>query len=142
MTNPTLQLDAALLLETLDEPLVIPRPYLQLTGSITAALFLSTLASLTHDLGAQSNLPEPERGWVVLTQQQWHDLTGLTRYEQESARRALDQRAFIEQTRRGMPARLSIRLRVAAISAALRAQANANYGSLVDAQEPAHSVTS
>lgn len=142
MTNPSLQLDAALLLETFDEPLVIPRPYLQLTGSITAALFLNTLASLTHDLGVQSDLPEPDRGWIVLTQRQWQALTGLTRYEQESARRALDQRAFIEQARRGMPARLSIRLRVAAISDALRAQADANYGSLVDAQQPAHSVIS
>jgi len=134
-------LDPAVLLETFDEPLVIPRPYLQLTGGVTPSLFLSTLVALSQDLGDQSSLPPAERGWVVLNQHQWLELTSLSRYEQEAARRTLLDRNFIEERRRGMPARLGIRVRVQQLTEALRSQAHANYGSFVAARREATRVT-
>ena len=120
-----------MLLEVFDEPIVIPRAYVALTGGLTPALFLSALVALTQDLGDQSDLPGTERGWIVRTQTEWRELTFLTRYEQEAARRALDQRGFITQSRRQMPARLAIRLEAHKVAEALRQQAISNYGALI-----------
>ena len=123
-----------MLLELFDEPIVIPRAYVELTGGLTPALFLSTLVALTQDLGEQSHLPVAERGWILRTQAEWRQLTFLSRYEQEAARRALDQRGFITQSRRHMPARLAIRLHAHKVAEALRQQARANHGAFVDAR--------
>lgn len=126
--------DPEMLLETFDDPIVIPRAYIRLTGGIAPALFLSALVTLTQELPDQSQLAASERGWILLSQPQWEALTSLTRYEQESARRALEQRGFIHQERRGMPARLGIRLRAHKVAEALRQQAHATYGTYVSAR--------
>lgn len=132
--------EPAMLLEAFDEPLVIPRAYISLTGGIAPALLLSALVTLTQELADQPPLPPGERGWIILSQTQWQALTSLTRYEQESARRALERRGFIDQKRLGMPARLAIMLRAGEVTEALRQQARATYGAYVSARRQAEHV--
>ena len=135
--NNTQVLPAEMLLEIFDEPIVIPRAYVRLTGGLMPALFLATLAALTEDLGDQSNQSPDQRGWVFFTQAEWERLTSLSRYEQEAARRELSDRGFIAQIRRGLPARLGIRLEVQRVADALRSQAQATYGDFVAARRMA-----
>ena len=135
--NDTQVLPAEMLLEIFDEPIVIPRAYVRLTGGLMPALFLATLAALTEDLGDQSNQSPDQRGWVFVTQAEWERLTSLSRYEQEAARRELSDRGFIAQIRRGLPARLGIRLEVQRVADALRRQAQATYGDFVAARRMA-----
>lgn len=135
--NDTQVLPAEMLLEVFDEPIVIPRAYVRLTGGLMPALFLATLAALTEDLGDQSNQSPDQRGWVFVTQAEWERLTSLSRYEQEAARRSLSDRGFIAQIRRGLPARLGIRLEVQRVADALRRQAQATYGDFVAARRMA-----
>lgn len=133
-------IEPEVLLEAFDEPLVIPRAYVPLTGGIAPALLLSALFTLTQDLEDQAQVPPGERGWLILSRIQWQTVTSLTRYEQEAARRALARRGFIDQKRVGMPARLAILLRPGAVVDALRQQARATYGAYVRARRPIEHV--
>lgn len=133
-------IEPEVLLEAFDEPLVIPRAYVPLTGGIAPALLLSALFTLTQDLEDQAQVPPGERGWLILSRIQWQTVTSLTRYEQEAARRALARRGFIDQKRVGMPARLAILLRPGAVADALRQQARATYGAYVRARRPIEHV--
>jgi len=49
-------------------------------------------------------------GWVCKTQAQWEEQTGLSRWEQETARRHLRERGLLEEMLAGLPARLGYRL--------------------------------
>lgn len=66
--------------------------------SVTAGLFLSQLLYWS-DKGADA------AGWVWKTQEDWENETGLTRYEQEGARKRLRSLGVIKEERRGLPAR-------------------------------------
>ena len=82
-----------------------------LTGSATATLLLCQLIYWT---GKQAD----PAGWIYKTQADWWEELRLTRSEQETARKRLREAGFIEEQRRGIPARLYFRLRVAAINEA------------------------
>ena len=49
-------------------------------------------------------------GWFICSQEQWTQEIGLTRWEQETARRALRRAGLLEERRLGMPARLWFRV--------------------------------
>lgn len=123
-------IDPELLLELFDEPLVIHRAFVHLTGALGPALFLSTLVQMSQDQSELHELPEEERGWHCLTQAEWTAQTFLSRYEQENARRRLAALGLITEARAGMPARLRIRLNAAALAGALRRQAHERYDRL------------
>jgi hypothetical protein len=76
-------LDTALLLDIFDEPIVFHRSYVPIAGGITAALFLS------HAGYACEDQPNRHDGWFTRSQAEWERDTGLTRREQETARRLL-----------------------------------------------------
>jgi hypothetical protein len=53
----------------------------------------------------------PEReGWFWKTRAEWQRETGLSRHEQENARKALVARGLLHEARRGMPARMHFRV--------------------------------
>jgi hypothetical protein len=87
----------------LDRPIAFQRAFKAITGNTVAALFLSQAWywSKRHDA---------DNGWFYNTQEDWEDETGLTRYEQETARKVLRQLKILEEDRRGVPARLFYRL--------------------------------
>ncbi len=121
MMNRYHHISPALLLDLYDEPIAFHRAHLRLTGSVTAALMLSYACHLAAEL------PEETRGWLRLSTTDWERETGLSRFEQEAARRLLRCRGLVEERRHGMPARLEIRVLTESLLGALRSQAEACF---------------
>lgn len=107
-----------LLLQVFDAPISFHRCLVPLTGSVTAALMLSQAIWTSGELDPDS------QGWFTKSQDTWMDETGLSRWEQETARRVLRNAGFLEERRVGMPSRLWFRVREERVWGALRAQAN------------------
>ena len=106
-----------LLLEVFDNPVSFHRCLVPVTGGITSALMLSQAIWTTHAL-------EPAaEGWFMRSQEEWTEDTGLSRWEQETARRALRRAGLLEERRFGMPARLWFRVRAEAVWRALQLSA-------------------
>lgn len=76
-------------------------------GSYKAAAMLSVALAWTRNWLHR----HPEReGWFWKTRDEWLRETGLSRREQESARKALMTLGLLREARRGMPARMHYRL--------------------------------
>lgn len=114
---PLRPMDTALMLDLLDEPIVFHRSYVPVAGGITAALFLSYAGY------ACESLPADTDGWFTRTQGEWERDTGLTRREQETARRQLRERGLLDERRVGMPAVLGFRVNWRRLREALERQA-------------------
>ena len=108
-------ISAELLLEVFDMPVSFHRCLVPVAGGVTPALMLSQAIWTTQTLDPAS------RGWFLRSQEQWTQETGLTRWEQETARRALRQVGLLEERRVGMPAKLWFRVCPDAILRALQA---------------------
>ena len=108
---------AELLLEVFDLPVSFHRCLVPITGGVTAALMLSQAIWTTQTIDPTAN------GWFSRSQDQWTDETGLSRWEQETARRTLRSAGFLEERRIGMPAKLWFRVRPDAVWRALQAHA-------------------
>ena len=110
-----------LLLEVFDIPVSFHRCLVPVTGGITSALMLSQAIWTTHAL-------EPAaEGWFMRSQEEWTEETGLSRWEQETARRALRRAGLLEERRFGMPARLWFRVRAEAVWRALQLSAGNHW---------------
>jgi len=93
------------ILDALDRPIAFHRVFVELTGSVAAALMLSQAvywSKRTSDAG----------GWFYKTRDDWEQETGLTRREQETARKALRKADVWDEKRVGVPAQLHYRLKV------------------------------
>jgi hypothetical protein len=97
----------------LDRPIAFHRVFVKLTGSVTAALMLSQ--AMYWSKRVNSN----DEGWFYKTREQWEEETGLTRYEQETARKALRRFSFWKEDLRGVPAQLHYRVDITALSTEL-----------------------
>ncbi len=82
-----------------------------ITGGVKETLFL---CQLLYWNGKQND----SGGWIYKTQQEMFEETGLTRREQETARRNLKKKGFIEETLKGVPAKLHYRVDCVAIDTA------------------------
>ena len=112
-------ISAELLLEVFDLPVSFHRCLIPITGGVTAALMLSQAIWMTQET-------EPTMGgWFSKSQDQWTEETGLSRWEQESARRALRNAGFLEETHQGMPSKLWYRVRPEMVWRALQLRAAA-----------------
>lgn len=84
--------------DILDKPIAFHRCFVPLTGSVNAALMLSQAVYWQK---------RNEDGvWWFQTQEKWADETGLTRREQETARKALRNLPFWKEELRGLPGKL------------------------------------
>ena len=108
---------AQLLLDVFDAPVSFHRCLVPVTGGITSALLLSQAIWTSQWLEPAAD------GWFLRSQDEWTQETGLSRWEQESARRALRRSGLLEERRIGMPARLWFRVRPDAVWRALQAAA-------------------
>ena len=104
-----------LVMAVFDIPVTFHRSLVGVTGSVTAALMLSQAIAWTE------TLTPDEGGWFTKSQDDWADATGLSRWEQETARRVLRDADFMEERKSGLPAKLWFRVRQAQISKALHA---------------------
>ena len=97
-------IDPAVLLEILGQaPIVFHRIFVDITGSVTAALWLS------YALYALEESPPIQAGWFSKSQDDWQRDSGLTRREQETARKRLRELDLLEE-RRGMNLPLAFRV--------------------------------
>ena len=108
---------ADLLLEVFDLPVSFHRCLVPITGGVTAALMLS------QAIWTSQTIEPSDNGWFSRSQEQWTEETGLSRWEQETARRALRSAGFLEERRVGMPAKLWFRVHPEAVWRALQARA-------------------
>lgn len=72
-------------------------------GNVNGALFLS---NFWYWEGKQQDQKE---GWIFKSQREIQLETGLSRYQQESARKTLIEYGIMEETRKGMPAKMHFR---------------------------------
>jgi len=84
------------------------------TGAVTAGLFICNLVQWT---GRQRDAD----GWIYKTQDEITRETGLTRREQETARKILKDRGFLHEERRGIPSRVYYRVNLDALNDAVDA---------------------
>lgn len=112
-----LPLTSSLLLDAFDSPVTFHRCLVPITGSVTAALMLSQAIWASQAPGREPN------AWITISADQWREQTGLSRREEETARRALRAGGFIEERRIGMPPQLSFRVRPERILRALQCHA-------------------
>lgn len=87
----------------LRRPVAYHRAFAQIGGGATAGLMLSQAWYWT---------PKAADGWFYKSLEEWEEETGLTRTEQETARKRLAERGLLETKRAGMPARLYFRVNV------------------------------
>jgi hypothetical protein len=106
-------LTSNLVMEIFDVPITFHRSLVRVTGSVTAALMLSQAIAWTETLAFDA------QGWFAKSQGEWYEDTGLSRWEQETARRILRQAGFIEEQKLGVPAKLWFRVRKDRIGQAL-----------------------
>lgn len=88
---------------TPDKPIAFNRDFVCLGIGITGALFLSQAIYW-------SKRTKDEHGWFYKTQEEWEEETGMTRYEQETARKKLKSIKVLEEKKAGVPARIFYRV--------------------------------
>lgn len=86
------------ILPLLDRPIAFQRSFIRLDIGVTAALFLSQMIYWTNR--------SDDDGWIYKTQEEWEEETGLSRYEQEGARKKLRSIGVLQEKKKGVPARL------------------------------------
>ncbi|SAI93490.1 hypothetical protein [Enterobacter hormaechei] len=88
-------------LQLVDRPIAFQRSFVRLGVGITGALFLSQIVYWQNRMDGQ---------WFYKTQADLELETGLTRYEQEGARKKLVSCGVLEESKRGIPAKLYFRV--------------------------------
>ncbi|MBJ6541083.1 hypothetical protein JGT76_00570 [Enterobacter hormaechei] len=88
-------------LQLVDRPIAFQRSFVRLGVGITGALLLSQIVYWQNRM---------EGSWFYKTQTDLEEETGLTRYEQEGARKKLVSCGVLEEAKRGIPAKLYFRV--------------------------------
>nr|DAP44529.1 MAG TPA: putative replisome organizer protein [Caudoviricetes sp.] len=88
-------------LQLVDRPIAFQRSFVRLGVGITGALLLSQIVYWQNRMEGQ---------WFYKTQTDLEEETGLTRYEQEGARKKLVSCGVLEEAKRGIPAKLYFRV--------------------------------
>ncbi len=103
-------------LEALDRPIAYHRVFVSLAGSVAGAVFLSQLVYWARRMDRE----------FYKSVDDWSEETGLTRYEQESARKKLKALGVLKVKRKGVPARLFYTLDFVALDHAISQFAESN----------------
>jgi len=101
-----------------DRTIAFRRDFVEIAGSAAGALFLSQAVYWTGT--------KPD-GWFYKSREDWTEETGLTRYEQESARIALKKIGVLEEVRKGCPFQLHFKINVKEIFRILSAKSNKKH---------------
>lgn len=101
--------------DMLDRPIAFQRAFVSLGAGITGALMLSQAIYW-------SNRTDNAAGWFYKTMEEWEAETGMTRSEQESARKKLVKAGVLEEMKKGVPCRLFYRVNMDAVRANLLAE--------------------
>lgn len=91
----------SLLLQLIDRPIAFQRSFVRLGVGVTGALLLSQMVYWHNRTDGE---------WFYKTQAELEDETGLSRYEQEGARKKLLSCGVLEELKKGIPAKLYFRV--------------------------------
>ncbi|WP_201282899.1 hypothetical protein [Serratia rhizosphaerae] len=97
-------------MQLLDRPIAYQPSFVGLGVGVTGAVLLSQLVYWHNRMDA---------GWFYKTQKEIKEETGLSREEQETARKRLVSAGVLEEVRRGVPAKLYFRVKEDALEALL-----------------------
>lgn len=97
-------LDGDLAMLTMAPPIAFQRCFVDITGSVTAALMLS---ALYNDL---SGPPSTSDGWFCASTEGWQASTGLTYKEQSTARKVLREQGILKERKVGYPASFEVKI--------------------------------
>lgn len=89
------------LLQLIDRPIAFQRSFVRLGVGVTGALLLSQMVYWHNRTDGE---------WFYKTQAELEDETGLSRYEQEGARKKLLSCGVLEELKKGIPAKLYFRV--------------------------------
>src|SRR5688572_90399 len=95
----------SLIKQRLSRPVAYYRVFARIAGGATAGLMLSQAWYWT-----QTEIVRKRGGWFYKSAREWQDETGLTRREQETARKKLKARGLIEERLKGIPATINFRI--------------------------------
>ncbi len=98
-----------------DRPIAFNREFVRIGAGITGALMLSQAVYW-------SKRTKSREGWFYKTQSEWEEETGLTRREQETARKRLVSAGVLEEKRQGIPCRMFFRVDMGVLSRAVYGQ--------------------
>jgi hypothetical protein len=94
---------ATLIKAALRRPIAYHRIFTEIAGKTSAGVMLS-------QAWYWSERTEDPEGWFYKTRDDWTEETGMTRTEQETARRRLISAGVLEEELRGMPAKMHFRV--------------------------------
>ena len=86
-----------------DRPIAFNRHYVSLGCGINGALMLSQMVYW-------SKRTKDKNGYFYKTQDEWEQETGLTRWEQETARKKLRELGFVSEHKHGVPCKVHFRV--------------------------------
>jgi hypothetical protein len=121
------------IIEALTKPIAFHPVLVRICGSINAGLFLGQAiywSTRTSDAD----------GWFFKVRDEWEDETCLARREQENAREKLREFGFIEESRRGIPAKLFYRVNIEKVEAAIETLSGLNRDSATDGTKAPNKV--
>lgn len=84
-------------------PIAFNKHYVDLGTGINGAVMLSQLVYWAD----KSNNPH---GWIYKTSAEWTEETGLTRREQDTARKTLRELGFVDEDKRGVPCKIHFKV--------------------------------
>jgi len=102
-----------------DRPIAYHREFVQF-GGVKAAVFLSQ-AFFWH------YRTKDKDGWFYKTADEWEEETGLTRREQESARKSLRSLGIIEEVKKGVPCRIFYKINEAKLENLLQQNSQSSF---------------
>lgn len=122
----THHIDSDVLLEWFQAPVAFHRPLVDLAGgNINAAVMLTHALHWMREFyfAAECHPDLALQGFMQMSQTDWERETGLTRSAQETARKILRKRGYLEERRTGIPAKLYFRVNLDKLYLDLKAQA-------------------
>jgi hypothetical protein len=93
----------AILAQALVKPIAVHRVFITIGGGIAAGLMLS---HAWHRRNDRKTTPREPPAWTLKTTSDWEKETGLSRWEQEGARKSLQRLGLMKFELRGMPGAL------------------------------------
>jgi hypothetical protein len=96
----------ALAMQVAQPPIAFHRVFVEVTGSVTAALLLSACIDQEQETPVKANAD----GWVPTSADLWLQRTALSVKEQATARRTLRDLKLMEERLSGFPAQLAVEL--------------------------------
>lgn len=98
--------------QLLDRPVAFHRAFLHFGAGVTGALLLSQAYYWSR------RTSDPEK-WFYKSREEWQEETGLSRYEQEGARKNLVKSGVLEEQKKGVPCKLYYRVNIRILMAVL-----------------------